>query len=257
MSGRYNTGDDDNLAQQVAELKKRVADLESGNRIGSTAIDQGNLVVSSGASINVLRPTDDGIIARIGDLQDLGIWGISVHNPNPVFPVTNPMFSVGASDVDGIFPAGQINMLDSRGNFIFSLGFPFGIDDPMMAHNFIPTANISTPSLSTTSATFAGLWTVYGYTMHPYINVSYVIQNDVGTTSEVRLRDAVNSNPTTDPTSWGSGAYSFGTIYYEHKSPFTPGGEPFAGMLFQTDLEVRRVSGAGTVRVQVIAATGG
>lgn len=257
MSGRYNTGDEDNLAKQVAELRKRVADLEAGNRIGATTIDRGSLVVASGASVNVLRPLDGGTVIRVGDTQDLGLWGIAVFNPNPDFPVSNPIFEAGTTDPDGFFPDGLVNVIDHQGDFVFALGYPFGLSRPYGAYTFFPTSGIGTPSLSTTSGTFAGLWTVYGYSMHPGISVAYIIQNDVGTTSEVRLRDAFNSNPTTTPTAWGSGAYSFGNAFYQHLSPAAaPSDPPFAGMLFQTDLEVRRTSGAGTVRIQILSALG-
>lgn len=255
MGGRYNTGDDDNLAQQVAELKKRVADLESGNRIGATSIDRGTFLVSSGASINVLRASDGGMVARIGDIQDLDLWGIAVFNPNPDFPVSNPLFEAGASEPGGFFPDGLVSIIDRQGDFVFELGFPFGLGKPYGTYNLTQTSFFSTPSLSTTSATFVGLWSTYGFTMHPTIYIGYIIQNDVGTTSEVRLRDAANSNPTTAPVSWGSGAFSFATLSYTHQSSIAPG-PPFAGMAFQTDLEVRRVSGGGTVRVQAIMATG-
>lgn len=254
MSGRYNTGDDDNLAKQVADLRKRVAHLEAGNRIGATTIDRGTLSVSSGGSIEVTRPLDDATIARIGDLTG-DLWGIAVYNPNPDAPTSNPLLQVGASSPDDIFSSGLVNIIDYNGDYIFTLGYPFGLGRPYGTQSFVPTSTIGTPSQSTTSGSFVGLWTSYGFTMHPQIIVYYVIQNDVGTTSEVRLRDAFNSTPTTTPTAWGSGAYAISSVFYEHLSSSTPG-DPFAGMLYQSDLEVRRTSGAGTVRVQVLTALG-
>lgn len=254
MAGRYETQQPD-LARMVADLQKRVANLESGNRAGATSIDKGELTISSGGSLVVKRPIDGAVVARIGDLPDIDLWGIAAYNPNPDFPVSNPQFSAGASAPDGLTPEGSFDVLDHQGDFVFTLGFPFGLGRPMSSYNFVATSTIATPSLTTTSGTFVGLWSAYGYTMHPSIFITYVIQNDVGTTSEVRLRDAFNSNPTTGAQSWGSGAFSFGTLFYTHQSPSTPG-EPFAGMIFQTDLEARRVSGAGNVRLQIIAATG-
>jgi hypothetical protein len=220
-SGKYNTGKENDLTQQVADILRRLGNLESGNRIGLTSIDRGQLTVQSGASIDVRRPLDNATVVRIGDLQDLGLWGIAAVNPNPDFPVLNPMFEVGATDPEGVFPEGVVNVIDRRGNFVFTLGFPFGLGNPSMAHNFIATSTLSAPSQST----------------------------------KVRLRDAYNSNPTTPAIAFGAGAYTFSQLFYEHKSSASPG-DPFSGMLFQTELEARRTGGAGAVRVQQIFAAG-
>jgi hypothetical protein len=237
----------------IAQFDRRLKALESGGGKGNTSIDSGELTLKSGATLIVRRQLDDGIVARIGNI-DGDVWGIQANNPNTGGD-GSPMFVAGASEPGGVDEGGVVDVIDHNGSSVVSLGVNWGLSSPSFDYPFALSSVHATPSASTTSGSFASLWTVYGQGFHPFLELSYLVQNDVGTTSEVRARDTAFSNPTTAPNAHGSGAFVYSQLFYEHENDFA-GGPPYAGFLFKIDLEMRRVSGAGTARLQLLSVNG-
>ncbi|MET7398953.1 hypothetical protein ABZS66_36295 [Dactylosporangium sp. NPDC005572] len=249
---RYHTGDPSG-AQIIADILRRLHILESGHRASDTAVDKGLFTVRSGATMEVRRPTDDAVVARIGRLRSDDLWGIAAYNPQA--NTDAPMIEVGAGEPGGFLDDGILNITDVDGSIIFNIAQPWGLGAPYAAYNITASALLTTPTTTTTSGSFAPLWTAFGQTYHPSIMVHYVIQTDVGTTAEVRLRDGYNSYPTTPAISYGSGTNAIDAQSYQHAGTQLAEA-PFAGMGFRTELEARRVSGGGVVRLQAIAALG-
>jgi hypothetical protein len=251
-SSRYNTGAP-TLGEYIAQLDRRLKALESGGGKGNTSIDSGQLVLKAGATLVVRRQLDDGIVARIGNTND-DVWGVQAVNPN-VGGEGATLFLAGASEPGGAYEGGIVNVVDHQGDAVVSLGTNWGLGTPGFDYAFAPTTAHATPTQSTTSGTFAAMWTIFGYAYHPFLTISYLVQNDAATTSEVRARDTWYSNPTTDPRSFGAAAFSYDTFAMEHKND-AAGNPPSAGMLFKVDLEMRRVSGAGACRIQLLSVNG-
>lgn len=248
-------GEQPNLLEVIRRLERRVSDLESGNRIGNTAIDSGNLVVESGSSINIYHPSQsDWPIVRLGDIS--GHWGIAVTQVLPSRDgFQSTLFETGAPgpELDEVFTP-IFTVFGVAGDSLMSLAPNWGLAEPRTVHNFLPTSNHITPAASTTSATFAQIFTVWGYTYHEGILIDYIVQNDVGTTSEVQIREA-NIDSVTATASHGSGAFEYGSLNFDFVSNAS-GDDPFPGMFFKVDLEIRRTSGAGVVRAGMISAIG-
>jgi hypothetical protein len=251
-STRYNTGDP-TISDLLSQFDRRLKALESGGGKGNTSIDSGELTLKSGATLIVRRDLDDGVVARIGNI-DGNVWGMQANNPNTGGDGT-PMFVAGASEPGGFDEGGVVNVIDHQGVVVVSLGDNWGLGGPGFDYPFAPTSVHATPSASTTSGTFAGLWTVYGYAAHPFLTLSYLIQNDAATTSEVRARDTYFSDPTTTPISYGASAFQYDSITLEHINDVS-GGPPSSGFLFKIDLEMRRVSGGGACRLQLLSVNG-
>ena len=237
----------------INDVLRRLRALESGGGKGNTSIDTGELTLKSGATLIVRRQLDDGVVARIGNI-DGDVWGIQANNPNTGGDGT-PMFVAGASEPGGLYEDGIADTIDRQGSTVVGLGAHWGLSDPGFSYPFALTSVHATPTASTTSGSFAGLWTVYGYAAHPFLTLSYLVQNDAATTSEVRVRDTYFSNPTSGAVAYGASAFQYGSISMEHKNDVS-GNPPSSGFLFKVDLEMRRVSGAGTCRIQLLSVNG-
>lgn len=237
---RYN-GDVDGLVQQISDLIKRVDNLERGNRVGNTSIDRGVLAVRDG-QIKAIHENGNPTV-QIGNLDpNTGISGIAIRRSDLSLMVQ--MTSTGNPPTDE-----DLFFYDKEGNIILSDNWANGpgLGFPILAHFAIPTSSYSVPSLSTTSGSFAALWTVSGQNGHNGIIVLVLVQSDVGTTGEVRLRDPTTGLQIGTTLTVTSGFFNFAFL----NGPVVPSIVPI-NSTFKFDVEARRTGGAGVVRVEVI-----
>lgn len=239
MSGRYNTGDDLDLLRQIAELQKRVANLESGNRVGATSIDKGSLRVKTGSlEVGTMPQIFFGLGTFSGGTSQGWVFrrdtGMSV-------------FDLGGN------PGNQFWALrDEQGNVLFGddTASGQGMAKPYLQVPFVPSS-ITVPTDTTTSATFVGLQSAVYLKQHPQLYALVIVRSSDGTTTgEVQFvkkdtSDEVLGNVFTVT----AGLYSFATF----------GPAPVSGSYLeqmQLDVQGRRTAGAGTIGVRVFACWG-
>lgn len=76
MSKYRNGQDRESLIEWLVKLEARVKQLESGNRIGNTSIDEGNLIVRGGDII--VQETGSVVVSGTGDVQVSGGGDVAV-----------------------------------------------------------------------------------------------------------------------------------------------------------------------------------
>lgn len=243
-TGRYNTGKDDILSEQVADLKRRVADLESGNRIGSTSIDRGTLRVNSGSF-------------QVGDPYQLYFGPVlqgSDVTPGWIFSRADGtiVWTLSGSAADEQF----WSFRDNDNNIIVS---DDGFSDQGLARPYIPIvfAENSTFAfnVNTTSATFVGLWNARHKKQHPRVRVEALVKCSDGTTGgEIRLFNNTAGVQIGTTVTIGLGAFQIFVLGPAEINPVPT----TAGHLVMQEIEVqvRRTAGAGNIGVKIYQAYG-
>lgn len=232
---RYNSGEEDDLIRQIADLKRRIDNLESVNRAGRTSVESGLFRVNQ---------SDGTQVFEAGDLsQTLGFpntWGTVMRRTNGSLALV--VFSMESGDG---FWAGH----DKQGNVILSEDGSSGqgLATPWLAMpGWTPNATLAVPTETTTSATFVGLQNVRVIKTHPKVHVEVVVRSSDGsTTGQVQLVRIDTANEII-----GETISVTGSMYQRH---IITG--PVAGPNkenFELEVQGRRTAGAGTIGVRVI-----
>jgi hypothetical protein len=235
--GRYITEEQD-LARIVADLRKRVAALESGNRVGSTSIDKGVLRVRSGSfEVGTLPQVYFGQVAVDGNMTPG--WIFKRADGTDVFVLQ------GSSLSDQFW-----RFFDNQGNEIIS---DDGFSNQGLARPYIsiPFAQHSTtiPVDTTTSATFTGLLSARYRKQHPRVSIDVLARSSDGSTvGEVRLIRVSTGEAIGYPALVTAGSYGIVNVVGE------VGGSHMDVM--ELELQARRTSGGGTIGVRVFGAYG-
>jgi hypothetical protein len=232
MSGRYNTGDELDLLRQIADLRKRVADLESGNRVGVTSIDKGALRVKSGSlEIGTMPQVFFGTGSFSGGVSQGWVFrrdtGASV-------------FDLGGTPGDQFWA-----LRDEQGNVLFGddTASGQGIASPYIPIPFVP-ASSTVPADTTTSGSFATLQTSLYIKQHPKVIVEVLCRASDGTTSgEVQLIKATGEV-------LGLFTVTLGAFAFTVFGPVAVPGAHLAQMELQ--IQGRRTAGAGTIGARVL-----
>lgn len=245
MAGKYNTGDDDNLVQQLADLRRRVADLESGNRIGATSIDKGSLRVTSGQfTVGTVPQLYFGPVVQ-GTATSTG-WIFRRADATIVFALQ------GGSDDDQYWA-----FYDNFENVIIS-------DDAYrnqgLARPYIPIvfAENSTFAfnVNTTSPTFVGLWNARYTKQHPRVRVECLTRpSDVTTAGELRLFNLTTGVQIGEIVTVPAGVF---TTYILGPDDVNPRAGIAGAHMSTQEIEVqaRVTAGAGNIGVKIYAAYG-
>lgn len=122
-----------------------------------------------------------------------------------------------------------------------------GLGRPYLGFDIVRYSDFVTPPTTTTGSGYTTLYTVHAEIEHPGIRFKFIAQgDDPETAGEVRLWDRVHDVQIADTVYVGD--YGYYTI---------EGNIPDAyGSVARFDLEVRRVAGAGIVRIQPLYCIG-
>ncbi len=222
----------ENLITRIRELERRLAAVERGHSLSNSVLSQGALDV---------RTPDGTVIYRVGafDLNGTLVYGMASFR----YDGTVQFFSW-----DTPSGGGYTSMWDEANNIIVSndTASGQGLATPYIPLTGMPYASILTPPQSTTSGTFGGLHRVHGQKQHPWIRVLLITQADAATTGEVQLAvgGVAISGITVVPASDNS--------YRILDAPVTGGHMDY----LYVDVEARRTSGAGSIRVGLAFAEG-
>lgn len=226
----------------IKSLEKRIENLERSQRIGNTAVDDGSVVVNGGA-----------IVAKHPNGQELFRSGAGTTVlPFEVDPTEGyltrirrasgvTVFESFASD-DGAEAKMQIN--DRLGNEI--LGDDWlsgkGLSRPFISLRTYTIAEYNNPTITTTSATYVGLYQAYGVLQHNGAYARIKIVAGIGTTGNIRLQDTFFNYTIASAaiTSGFNGELDLignlnGLINY--------------GDNFNFEIQVQRTAGAGTIGI--------
>lgn len=223
----------EDLLARIRRLENDIATLKRGTTLSNSVLSRGSVEVQ----------TDSGqVLQRIGAIPFGGstVQGIASYRANG-----NVASIVWDTPTGGGFWA----WYDESGEVVVS-------DDTVsgqgLARPYVPLtamlySQVITPPESTTLGTFDRLYRIHGHHQQPYIRAYLITQADAGTTGEVQLAvDGVAI--TTAPTAIPDGDNSYRVVDAELP------GEHLS--FIAVDVEARRVSGAGTIRVGVAFASG-
>lgn len=223
----------EDLLTRIRDLERQVRELRRRN-ISNASISQGSIEV---------RTPDGFLIARIGEFDAWGTpaAGMEIYRRSGVLQAR-------FFDTTGTGGGGYWSLFDEAGNILFSEDTVAnqGIATPYLALTAMPYAEMLSPPVLTTSATFADLHRCHGPKQQPWIRVRLLTDSDAGTTGEVRLvQDGLQIG---DIQTIPDGDNSYRTI-----------DAPVAGTHMSdlvVDVQARRTAGAGNVRVGVAYVVG-
>jgi hypothetical protein len=230
--GQVNQPDD--LVTRLRTLEQRVKELEKARTLHGAVVSGGSFEVR----------TDDGdVIAKIGKFLyediDVDVYGVAIYRRDG----TLQFWSWDRPD-----GGGYTSIWDESGNAIVA-------DDTVsgqgLARPYVPWtvqkySEVSTPSVVVTFGSFLPTWRIAGPKQHPYVEVLMVTQSDASTTGEVRL--AVGGVQIGTEQTIAAGENTWRTI-------IAPVSGAHMGVV-HIDVDARRTSGTGQIRVSTIAAFG-
>ncbi len=238
-----------NVAELTANIEKRIGKIERTPQLANSTVPidsdlsiNGNLIVHGSAG-QTIAEMGSGFSGAAGG----STLAFSRADGNP-----NSLGTLAFVILDNPDAQSQTFWLMGRGgNPLFaedSSGNGIGV--PYLQYAARPTANLSTPSVSTSSGSFAAQWTIQGSYSHPHIQCLVLVQTSDGTTGgQIRLRDSTTGG-LFDTQSIPVGEFNYHYMVGDFPEP--------AGYAvgFKWDVEVLRNAGAGTIRTELIYAHG-
>ncbi len=222
----------ENLITRIRDLERRLAAVERGRTLANSVLSQGALEV---------RTPDGNVVYRVGafDLGGTTVYGTASFRHDG---------SVQFWSFDTPTGGGYTSLWDENNNIVMSTDTVSGqgLATPYIPLTGMPYASVLTPPQSTTSGAFTGLHRIHGQKQHPWIRTLLITQADAATTGEVRLAVAgvaiseIVSIPASDNT------------YRILDAPVTGGHLDY----LYVDVDARRTSGAGAIRVGLAFAEG-
>lgn len=264
-SSRYRVGNDD-LIERIAKLERRLSALERTPQLPTSGVNSGSIVLRGG-SLDVYRGLDqdyteglltvgsntfvngqDGMSIQVTRSQEVEGGDVDVDGELISGNSSLVVATVEGEDPDFKFPT--IFIRDKSGEILMadSTNARKGFSDPKMHQSFT-----SGTFASSTSGTFASIMTSEWYMYHPHVMINVLVNNDVGSSSELRLSE---TGGTADiiTVAVASGANAYVPVIAARSSMVSgdnPNGNPAL-----LNLEHRRSTGAGTIRSQVISVIG-
>ncbi len=217
----------EDLVARIKRLETEVANLKRGSTLGNSVLSRGTTEVR----------TDTGqVIQRTGLLPWAGttVWGTQTLRAN------GTVSSINWDTDDG---GGYFAFLDEAQNIIISNDTVSGVGlaTPYLQYRPMPFSEVLSPPRSTTSGSVTTLHRCHGQHQKPWVRAQLITQADAGTTGEVRL--SVGGAAIAAVTAVPDGDNSYRVLDAELP------GEHMAYVY--VDVDARRVSGAGSVRVGV------
>lgn len=226
-----NISNPDDLLTHVVNLERRLTALERSRQLGNSSVDAGTFYIRS----------EGQLVFSAGDVGGVG------SEKGYVFWYPNGGAQMALYGADPLWA-----VWDQDGNMVLSTDTAsnFGLGRPYIPFVPVDTSSVYTPRLTTTDSDFTAVQTIFGFKQHPKVQLMVLVQNPGGTVSESRLSEPGTGNVLSGPTTHADGFYGY--IY--HTGSIDPG-LGFGGLV-QLDLEFRRVSGAGTPRLEIMLAYG-
>lgn len=243
MSRNYEGPPD--LLDYIKKLEQRVANLERSQRATNTSVDRGSITVNNGAIVS--KHPNGTELFRSGKGETVLPFEVD-PTQGYVTRITRAngvkVFEQFASD-DGA--EAKFFMNDREGNEI--LGDDWlsgrGLSRPFLPLNHYPMSEYNTPPVSTTSATYAGLFQVYGIMQHRGVEFRLRVAADIGTAGNIRLQDTFFSY-----TIWSDSiAAGFNG---EKQGTGNLNGLVGYGSNFNFEIQVQRTAGTGVIRVMPV-----
>jgi hypothetical protein len=225
------TNKPEDLLSLIRDLQRQVKELRRGT-LSNAVVSQGSIEVRTAAG---------QVLFRAGEIP----WGGTTKTGTATYRVDGSMSTVAWDDAGG---NGYWAVLDEAGNIVASSDTVSGVGLalPYLQFRAMPYSEVLSPPQSTTSGTFTPLHRIHGQRQQPYIRVQLITQSDAATTGEVRLTvggvaiSSVLEIPASD------------NFYRVLDAPLGGAHLDFV----YVDVEARRVSGAGAIRVGVAFTSG-
>lgn len=218
----------EDLVARIKRLEGEVASLKRGSTLSNAVLSQGTMEVRTPAG---------AVIQQVGAIPWAGttVYGSAQYRANGTVVSVN-------WDVPG--GGGYFSFYDEQGNGLFANDTVAdqGISRPYLQYTAMPYSEVLTPPQSTTSATFTPLHRCHFQKQQPWVRTYLITQADAATTGEVQLAIA-GTAITAVPTAIAASSNTYTVV-----DAAVPG--DFLGFC-AVDVEVRRASGAGAVRVGV------
>jgi hypothetical protein len=229
---------------RVADLTRRMENLESALRAAFTTISEGGTLTIKGGRLRVLYPADqgggDGVY--FGDLYAAGEYvgtGLLVQAPD------GGDIATFRSDAASGIPLAVIRDGQQNAVFFTDTGTGVGLGRPYLPFVFYGARFSGDPSL-TTSSTFETLWQAFTYKQHAAVYVAAASMADAGVAGEVRVLVNGVQLGSTQSVSSTAAAHAFGVA--------AVAGANMASL--QVQIQARVTSGAGSLRVFPQVGTG-
>lgn len=229
--GRYRTTAEPSIGEIIADLKRRVALLESGARAGYTSVDKGTLNIKTG-SMNI------GATATFSDQEA----------PSVAFYRTDGRIAFSLDGSDG---SQSVAIYDGAGNVVMGDDkiAEQGLLRPWIPINWELHSSFA-PDVTTTSGSFTPLMTGRLYKQHPRVFVEVLVLCSDGTTAgEVKLMVAATTMQIGTTIVVPAGYYGLvnlgpAPILSDHLTSV------------ELEIQVRRTAGAGSVGIRVMSSYG-
>lgn len=253
----------DSIVTATRSIDERLSKIERLPRLANSTVEVGQ-------ALNILGnfrvfDSEGRLLLECGTDAAEGASRFIVYHPdgdpNPN-PANDPYAGVGSQALGLIHTTGNdpTNFNDmslwataKNGNPIFAeSGDGTGLGVPYKHYFGCPTSQFNTPTVTTTSASYAAQWTVHGRYHHPHIEVIVrVLCSDGSTGGSIRLRDSFSPNGFASiPQTIANGANAYMTLIgdFDQNAGYAP--------FFKYEVDVLRSSGTGTIGTQLVSAEG-
>jgi hypothetical protein len=258
--GRYRTDENTDLIDRIQALEERLSKLERTNQLSAAAINTGNLTLTGGGLV-VYRDNDTskGTITVGSDVDLFGQPGmiISMYRSNEVETIQNDntgaamirMTTVEGESVGAKFSTYEV--FDKSGYTLIadSGNARMGFSDPVL-HTAWWGPN---DYITSTSGTFAAIAQTFWYQYHPNLRIEGWTQNDVGTTSDLKVVDLNSGITLVTQTGIGSGIVPFDLVI---DRLLTANGTTSNRNVEWLEVQHRRASGAGNAKTLIASMVG-
>jgi hypothetical protein len=233
----------DYLLRRLAELERRLREMEGERRLPASQVGAGGITVAGGGQL-LVKHANGATLLQAGPGVDAG------GNPVEQVIMNRPDGTVAFWCWGSATSLGFTALYDRAGNLLWA-------DDPVvgqgLAKPYFPCGSfesMSTPTDLTAGGAFVALQKAVWRKQHPRIR-PVVLAQVTSTTAEIRW--TISSGPDTGTVIGGPITLNNGTAsaYY---GPFDVPGAHLAE--FEIDLEGRVASGVGTVAVRTLHAIG-
>lgn len=234
------------LVRKVQELEEEVKHLAAAQTLNAATISSGGLQIDAEGGVTVRDQTTNARVFYIGytpmldgsGRQQMVVYGWRGNDGTPAFALGDQ------GTVPGHTYSAAFTIYDRAGNVVSADDTNTGVG---IANPYIPVgvfADITGPTNTTTSATFAAMQWADSYQQHPKVTASVLVQSSAATTGEVRL--TIGGTQIGSTLSIGAAAFGQFTIL----PALWPSGTFSFGQRTVVQLEARRLTGTGTIGVR-------
>jgi hypothetical protein len=269
---RYNITDGD-LLEYIKQLERRISKLERTPQTAYAGVNTSGIVIKGGGlfvqrddigtenqgliaagsvyTVGNFDGFETGMALRVDRSQSVqGVYDDAGTPSGKIEGATAMQFiTVDGSGIPSVDTFPTFAIKDKSGDSLVSDTWKArqGFDHPRLQYQIMPAT-----FFTSTSASFADIGIVNWYMYHPHFRITVLVQNDASTISEVNVNESGGTNLATVQSPGSTNAY---VDLICRRSQTIAAGTPNGNQALLT-LQIRRVSGAGTVHVRPVDATG-